>query len=449
MTTIEQVQKAKLKQIHERAVELYGQGEAEKIKQYKKFLIINNTSLTMIQVGEIIDEYMAGVETGKLAHEVYVGKKEQLDVNLEFTKKYTVDIEYLGEVIKFTFEFVGYVKGPSQKRKIKTEREKLLEKKLMAQKEQVENLPSNQDFTGYLQFVRDLTHGLYPDDSTEQGRLLRLRQQYFLVSAGMQSMLRAHYRHYKTFKNLPEHYVFQLNDTHPIMAIPELMRLLMDEHNFGWDEAFEICSKCFAFTNHTVMAEALEKWPCHYIANLFPRIYMIIEEINRRMIIKMRNENLPENVIQNSLIIKDGNVHMCQMAIHVCFSVRGYCYDGMLLGDWIGEEGGFVKTFISRQEMKMNQFVEYFEFFKMWIIEDMFKSRKGFELKNSLTEYIPDTYFEYGEWDKFLFERDNLRLIKAAEESQEIYMKNREEYRRCFQLIDAVNINMFEKRKHI
>ena len=85
----------------------------------------------------------------------------------------------------------------------------------------------------------------------------------------------------------------------------------------------------------------------------------------------------------------------------------------------------------------------------MWITEDMFKSRKGFELKNSLTEYIPDTYFEYGEWDKFLFERDNLRLIKAAEESQEIYMKNREEYRRCFQLIDAVNINMFEKRKHI
>lgn len=130
-------------------------------------------------------------------------------------------------------------------------------------------------------------------------------------------------------------------------------------------------------------------------------------------------------------------------------NVRGYCYDGMLLGDWIGEEGGFVKTFISRQEMKMNQFVEYFEFFKMWIIEDMFKSRKGFELKNSLTEYIPDTYFEYGEWDKFLFERDNLRLIKVAEESQEIYMKNREEYRRCFQLIDAVNINMFEKRKHI
>lgn len=186
-----------------------------------------------------------------------------------------------------------------------------------------EQLPNTHDFAGYLSFVKDLTHGLYPDDSTEQGRLLRLRQQYFLVSAGMQSMLRAHYRRFHDFHNLPEHYVFQLNDTHPIMAIPELMRLLMDEHNYGWDEAYEICQKCFAFTNHTVMAEALEKWPCHYVANLYPRIYMIIEEINRRILIKMRADNLPESVIQNSLIIKDGNINMCQLAIHVAFSVNG------------------------------------------------------------------------------------------------------------------------------
>lgn len=186
-----------------------------------------------------------------------------------------------------------------------------------------EQLPNTHDFAGYLSFVKDLTHGLYPDDSTEQGRLLRLRQQYFLVSAGMQSMLRAHYRRFYDFHNLPEHYVFQLNDTHPIMAIPELMRLLMDEHNYGWDEAYEICQKCFAFTNHTVMAEALEKWPCHYVVNLCPRIYMIIEEINRRILIKMRADNLPESVIQNSLIIKDGNINMCQLAIHVAFSVNG------------------------------------------------------------------------------------------------------------------------------
>lgn len=186
-----------------------------------------------------------------------------------------------------------------------------------------EYLPNNQDFTNYLQFVKELTHGLYPDDSTEHGKLLRLRQQYFLVSAGMQSMLRRHYSVYHTFENLPEHYVFQLNDTHPILAIPELMRLLMDEHKMGWDEAYSICERCFAFTNHTVMPEALEKWPVNYIIQLFPRIYMIIEEINRRMIIKMRNNHYDDATINNSLIIKDGMVQMCQIAIHVCFSVNG------------------------------------------------------------------------------------------------------------------------------
>ena len=186
-----------------------------------------------------------------------------------------------------------------------------------------EDIPQGESFTEYLNFVRNITHGLYPDDTTENGKLLRLRQQYFLVSAGLQSALRAHYRKYKTYDNLPDHYVFQLNDTHPIMAIPELMRLLMDEHDYGWDKDYEIATKCFAFTNHTVMAEALEKWPCHYIANLCPRVYMIIEEINRRTLISMREKHLPQSVIDNSVIIKDGMVRMCQLAIHVAFSVNG------------------------------------------------------------------------------------------------------------------------------
>lgn len=185
------------------------------------------------------------------------------------------------------------------------------------------DLPSNQDFDGYLQFVKEITHGLYPDDTTEQGKLLRLRQQYFMVSAGMQSMLRRHYNIYHTFDNLADKYVVQLNDTHPILAIPELMRLLMDEHNYGWDEAYAICEKLFAFTNHTVMSEALEKWPVNYIIKLFPRIYMIIEEINRRVILKMRNNNVPEQSINNLLIIKDGMVNMATLAIHVCFSING------------------------------------------------------------------------------------------------------------------------------
>ena len=127
-------------------------------------------------------------------------------------------------------------------------------------------------------------------------------------------------------------------------------------------------------------------------------------------------------------------------------NIRGFCYDGILLGDWFGGEGGIVKTFISRQEMKINQFAEYFEIFKMWIIEDMFKARKGFELEKELIKYIPDTYFKHEEWDKFLFERDNQRLIKAAEECQEIYIKNMDEYNRCLKMIDTTYLNMAEKK---
>ncbi len=186
-----------------------------------------------------------------------------------------------------------------------------------------EELPTAENFTGYLKFIRDITHGLYPDDSTEEGKLLRLRQQYFLISAGIQFAVKREKELYGTLDNFSDHYVFQLNDTHPIMAIPELMRILMDENGYGWDAAFEICKKSFAFTNHTVMPEALEKWPCRYIASVAPRVYMIIEEINRRSLMMMREKAIPEDKISNCLIIKDGNVNMCQLAIHVAYSVNG------------------------------------------------------------------------------------------------------------------------------
>lgn len=186
-----------------------------------------------------------------------------------------------------------------------------------------ETLPSSTDFTGYLKFIRDITHGLYPDDSTEEGKLLRLRQQYFLVSAGMQFAIHREKEIYGTLDHMFEHNVFQLNDTHPIMAIPEMMRLLMDENGYGWNDAYQIVSKCFAFTNHTVMPEALEKWPCRYIASVAPRVYMIIEEINRRTLQKMRDDHLSESAIQNGQVISYGNVNMCQLAIHVAYSVNG------------------------------------------------------------------------------------------------------------------------------
>lgn len=186
-----------------------------------------------------------------------------------------------------------------------------------------DNLPKDVSFNEYLTALRELCHGLYPDDSTEHGRILRLRQQYFLVSAGLQSTLRTHKRVYGTYSNLKDKYVFQLNDTHPILAIPELMRLLMDEHGFGWDEAWDQVSHSMAYTNHTIMAEALEKWPVNYVATLVPRVYMIIEEINRRVILNLRSKGYDDDFIHRVKIIKDGMIYMTNLGIHTCFSVNG------------------------------------------------------------------------------------------------------------------------------
>ena len=186
-----------------------------------------------------------------------------------------------------------------------------------------DNLPSNQSFSDYLSAIRELCHGLYPDDSTEHGRILRLRQQYFLVSAGLQSTIRSHKRQFGDLHLLKDKFVFQLNDTHPILAIPEMMRLLMDEHGFGWDEAWEQVTNMMAYTNHTIMAEALEKWPVQYVSNLLPRVFMIIEEINRRKILELRAKGYDDSFISRVSIIKDGMIYMTNLGIHTCFSVNG------------------------------------------------------------------------------------------------------------------------------
>lgn len=186
-----------------------------------------------------------------------------------------------------------------------------------------QNLPTDCTFNEYLSTLKELCFGLYPDDSTEHGRLLRLRQQYFLVSAGLQSVMRGHMRRFHTLDSFPEYYVFQLNDTHPILAIPEMMRLLMDEYNYGWDEAWAMVNKTIAYTNHTVMPEALERWPVTYLQSLLPRIYKIIEEINKRFNTYMVEKGVDPDKRYQMQIIKDGQVHMTNMAIFAGFSVNG------------------------------------------------------------------------------------------------------------------------------
>ncbi|MBR3839823.1 MAG: glycogen/starch/alpha-glucan phosphorylase [Erysipelotrichales bacterium] len=181
----------------------------------------------------------------------------------------------------------------------------------------------NKDFATYLKEVNEICMNVYPDDSTEHGKYLRLKQQYFFVSAGLSSLVRTHMRVYKTMNNFAEKNVIQLNDTHPVLAIPEFMRILMDDFKYEWDDAWDLCKRTFAYTNHTVLSEALEKWPTTYMQTLLPRVYMIIEEINRRFMQQLHNKYVPLGEAMNMAIIKGGLVHMANLAIVGSSSVNG------------------------------------------------------------------------------------------------------------------------------
>ena len=172
--------------------------------------------------------------------------------------------------------------------------------------------------------ARNIVEVLYPNDNHYAGKELRLKQQYFFISASVQEAVDKYMRKHDDIHKLAEKVTFQLNDTHPTVATAELMRILLDDYKLEWDEAWEIMSKVCAYTNHTIMAEALEKWPIELFSRLLPRVYQIIEEINRRFI-KAIEEKYPNDPskIRNMAIIYDGQVRMAYLAIACSYSVNG------------------------------------------------------------------------------------------------------------------------------
>ena len=156
------------------------------------------------------------------------------------------------------------------------------------------------------------------------GKELRLKQQYFFVSASVQEAVAKYKKNHSDIRKFYEKASFQLNDTHPTVAVAELMRVLMDEEGLEWDEAWDVTTKTCAYTNHTIMAEALEKWPIELFSRLLPRIYQIVEEINRRFIIEIQKQ-YPNNYekVKKMAIIMDGQVKMAHLAIVAGFSVNG------------------------------------------------------------------------------------------------------------------------------
>ena len=173
--------------------------------------------------------------------------------------------------------------------------------------------------------IEQISGYLYPDDSKYEGKELRLKQQYFLVSSSIQNIIKDFKKnHQKSLKYLPEKVVIQVNDTHPTLAIPELMRILMDEEHFSWDNAWEVTTKVIAYTNHTTLSEALETWPKGMMEHLLPRIYMIIDEINERFCkgLWFDHQELREKIPELA-IIADEQIHMARLAIVGSFSVNG------------------------------------------------------------------------------------------------------------------------------
>ena len=177
--------------------------------------------------------------------------------------------------------------------------------------------------------ARNIVEVLYPNDNHYAGKELRLKQQYFFISASVQEAVEKYMRKHNDIRKFHEKVTFQLNDTHPTVAIAELMRVLMDDYYLSWEEAWDVTTKTCAYTNHTIMAEALEKWPIELFSRLLPRVYQIVEEINRRFILEIENKysNVPgvnvQDKIRKMAIIYDGQVKMAHMAIVAGYSVNG------------------------------------------------------------------------------------------------------------------------------
>ena len=175
----------------------------------------------------------------------------------------------------------------------------------------------------YVNEVREICRNVYPDDSTEHGKILRLKQQYFFVAAGLNNIIESHMSTYHTLDNFSEKVAIQLNDTHPVLCIPELMRILMDDYKYDWDQAWDITKNTMAYTNHTVLSEALEKWPIQYVQDLLPRVFMIIEEIDRRFKYEVSHDMGRSDLMNECCVLKDGQVHMANLAIIGSHSVNG------------------------------------------------------------------------------------------------------------------------------
>ncbi|MCI6272423.1 MAG: glycogen/starch/alpha-glucan phosphorylase [Erysipelotrichaceae bacterium] len=272
---------------------------------------------------QIIDENGNQIEVPdqwlKLGN-IWEVRKPKHAVDVSFWGHLTMDVNSKGKM-KFKLHDAEHITAIPYDMPIIGQNTKVTNTLRLWSAEASEKLPHNIDFQKYIADTKAINLNVYPDDSTMEGKVLRLKQQYFFVCAGIASIIKTHLETYKTLDNLASKVAIQLNDTHPVLAIVELLRVLMDDYDYEWNEAWDITVNTMAYTNHTVLSEALERWPINLMEKLLPRIYLIIDEINRRFLSYVRHKHYGlENAVA---ILKDGQVHMANLAIVGSHSVNG------------------------------------------------------------------------------------------------------------------------------
>ena len=299
---------------------------------------------------------------------------------------------------------------------------------------------SYEDALNYKYYAEEISQTLYPNDSNYAGKLLRLKQEYFFVSAGIQDIFRKCRRHKIPLHELPNKIAIHINDTHPALCIPEMMRILLDEEGLPWDDAWNITTRVMSYTNHTILSEALERWPQEMIQRLLPRIYMIIDEINKRYLQDLRNKGYDERKIKRMAIIYDHEIRMANLCIVGSYSVNGVA---KLHTKLLEEE--VLKDFYDEEPYKFNNKTNGIAH-RRWLLSS------NPELANLITDLIGDKWIrdtkELKELEKYINDEKVLSKLGEIKYHNKVKLAN---YIKEFNGIDVDPNSIFDvqvKRLH-
>lgn len=275
---------------------------------------------------------------------------------------------------------------------------------------------SYEDALKYKYYAEEISQTLYPNDSNYAGKLLRLKQEYFFVSAGIQDIFRKCRRYKIKPQELPNKIAIHINDTHPALCIPEMMRILLDEEGLSWDEAWDITTRVMSYTNHTILCEALERWSEGMMKNLLPRMYMIIDEINRRYVNYLRSKGYSEDKVKRMAIMYDGEIRMANLCIVSSYSINGVAE---LHTKLLKEE--VLKDFYEEEPYKFNNKTNGISH-RRWLISS------NPELANLITELIGNKWIkdtsQLKELEKFVDDENVLNRLEEIKFSNKLRLAN-------------------------